>query len=139
MISNLLFFVTPIEVAGARQFALYAGPAYSAVEANALKDPIAIVMDRLDPNDWTVLNAPYAFYFGEYDSATNAAGRIQALAGISIPAYALQVSYSDGSTAVRVYGGAFPDEFQAVQMGRLVSDADVGGMVLTSRRGTLPE
>jgi hypothetical protein len=136
---NLLFFVTPIEVAGAPQFALYAGPAYSAVEANALKDPIAIVMDRLDPNDWTVLNAPYAFYFGEYDSATNAAGRIQALAGISIPAYSLEVAYADGSTAVRVYGGAFPDEFQAVQMGRLVSDADVGGMVLTSRRGTLPE
>ncbi len=136
---NLLFFVTPIEVAGARQFALYVGPAYSAVEANNLKDPVAIVMDRLDPNDWSVRNAPYAFYFGEYDSATNAGGRVQALAGISIPAYSLEVSYADGTTAVRVYGGAFSDEFQAVEMGRMVSDADVGGMVLTSRRGTLPE
>ena len=136
---NLLFFVTPLEVAGARQFALYVGPAYSAVEANALKDPVAVVMDRLDPNDWSVRNAPYAFYFGEYDSATNAEGRVQALARISIPAYSLQVAYPDGTTGVRVYGGAFSDEFQAAEMGRMVSDADVGGMVLTSRRGTLPE
>lgn len=136
---NLLFFVAPIEVAGARQYALYVGPAYNALEANALKDPVAFVMDRLDPNDWSVRNAPYAFYFGEYDSATNAEGRVQALAGISIPAYSLEVAYSDGTTAVRVYGGAFADEFQAVEMGRMISDADVDGMVLTSRRGTLPE
>ena len=136
---NLLFFVTPLEVAGTRRFALYVGPAYSAVEANALKDPVAVVLDRLNPNDWRVLNAPYAFYFGEYDSATNAEGRVQALAEISIPAYSLQVAYADGTTGVRVYGGAFSDEFQAAEMGRMVSDADVGGIVLTSRRGTLPE
>jgi len=136
---DLLFFVTPLEVEGALQFALYVGPAYSAVEADALKDPVAVVMARLDPNDWSVLSAPYAFFFGEYDSATNAEGRVQALAGNSIPAYSLQVSYPDGTTGVRVYGGAFSDEFQATDMGRMVSDADVGGMVLTSRRGTLPE
>ena len=136
---DLLFFVTPLEVEGALQFALYVGPAYSAVEADALKDPVAVVMTRLDPNDWSVLNAPYAFFFGEYESATNAEGRVQALAGSSIPAYSLQVAYSDGTTGVRVYGGAFSDEFQAADMGRMVSDADVGGMILTSRRGTLPE
>ena len=59
---DLLFFITPMEVEGARQFALYVGPAYSAVEADALKDPLAVVMTRLDPNDWSVLNAPYAFF-----------------------------------------------------------------------------
>jgi len=136
---NLLFFVTPLEVAGVLQFALYVGPAFSAVEADALKEPVAVVMDRLDPNDWSVRDAPYAFYFGEYDTPANAQGRIQALAGASIPAYALQVAYSDGTARVRVYGGAFSDEFQAADMGRMVSNADVGGMVLTSRRGTLPE
>ena len=136
---DLLFFVSPLEVEGARQFALYVGPAFSAVEANALKGPLALVMDRLDPNDWSVLNAPYAFYFGEYDSATNAEARVQALAGNSIPAYSLQVAYSDGTMAVRVYGGAYADEFQAAEMGRMINDAEVGGMVLTSRRGTLPE
>ena len=136
---NLLFFVTPLEVEGTLQFALYVGPAFSAVEANALKGPVAMVLDRLDPSSWTVRDAPYAFYFGEYETAVNAEGRVQALAGASIPAYSLQVEYTDGSTGVRVYGGAFTDEFEAARMGRMINRADIGGMVLTSRRGTLPE
>ena len=170
---NLLFFITPLEMEGTLQFALYVGPAYSPVEADALREPVAVVQPREDPNDWSVRDAPYAFYFGEYDTPANAQGRIQALAetlvrpcpggrligrvcvdlsaGIpggdpvfsrpaanGIPAYSLQVTYPDGRTAVRVYGGAFSDEFQAYDMGQMVIQADVGGMVLTSRRGTLP-
>ena len=136
---DLLFFIVPGWVEGTRQFALYVGPAYSAVEADALKGPVAAVMDRLDPDDWSVRDAPYAFYFGEYDTAVNAQGRIEALAQASIPAYSLQVDYADGTTGLRVYGGAFTDEFEAAQMGRIISDADIGGMVLTFRHGTLPE
>ena len=136
---DLLFFITPVEVEGTLQFALYVGPAYDALEANALKDPVAVVMDRLDPDDWSVRDAPYAFYFGEYDTVANAAGRIEALAGASIPAYGLEVAYPDGTTGVRVYGGAFTDEFEAAPMGRMVNSADIGGMVLTFRHGTLPE
>jgi len=136
---NLLFFVTPLEVAGDLQFALYVGPAYSAVEADALKESVAVVLDRLDPNDWSVRDAQYAFYFGEYDTPANSEGRILALAAASIPAYSLQVAYADGTTAVRVYGGAFVDEFEAAEMGRMINRADIGGMVLTSRRGIVPE
>lgn len=136
---NLLFFVVPLELDGTRQFAVYVGPAYSAVEANALKDPVAVALDRLDPNDWSVRAAPYAFFFGEYDTAADAQGRVQTLAGVSVPAYWLQVAYPDGTTGMRVYGGAFSDEFQASEMGQMVSDADIGEMVLTLRRGTLPE
>ena len=82
--------------------------------------------------------APYAFYFGEYASAVNAQGRVEALARASIPAYLLQVGYADGTTRVRVYGGAFRDEVEAEEMGRMVTDADIGEMVLTRRRGTVP-
>jgi len=136
---NLLFFVTPLEIDGDLQFALYVGPAYSAVEANGLKEPVAVVLDRLDPDDWSVRDAPYAFYFGEYDTPTNAEGRIQALAAASIPAYLVEVAYADSTTAIRVYGGAFVDEFEAAEMGRMMQRADIGGMVLTSRRGIVPE
>lgn len=135
---DLLFFVTPLDVDGTLQFALYVGPAFSAVEADALKGPVAAVLDRLNPDDWSVRDAGYAFYFGEYDTAANAQGRIQALAAASIPAYSLQVTYTDGTTAVRVYGGAFTDEFEAAGMGRMINRADIGGLVLTSRRGTMP-
>ena len=136
---NLLFFVTPLELDGRLQFALFAGPAYSPSEALALKDPISVAMDRENPDEWLVKDVPYAFYFGEYESAMNAEGRVQALARASIPAYALQVTYSDGRTRVRVYGGAFWDEFQAEEMGRMINEADIGEMVLTPRRGTVPE
>ena len=136
---NLLFFVSPLEVEGTLQFALHVGPAYSALEADALKEPVAVVLDRLDPDDWSVRDAPYAFYFGEYDTAENAQGRVQALAGASIPAYSLQVAYADSTTGVRVYGGAYSDEFQAAEMGRMINRAGIGGMVLTSRRGILTE
>jgi hypothetical protein len=137
---NLLFFVTPLDVNGRSQFALYAGPAYNAVEATALREPIAIAMtDRENPDDWEVRDRQYSFYFGEYESTVNAQGRVEALARASIPAYSLQVPYPDGSTRVRVYGGAFRDEIEAEEMGRIINAADIGALVLTPRRGTLPE
>ena len=137
---NLLFFVTPLDINGRSQFALYAGPAYSAVEATALREPIAVVMtDRENPDEWEVRGRQYAFYFGEYESAVNAQGRVEALARTSISAYSLQVAYADGSSRVRVYGGAFRDEVEAEEMGRIINAADIGALVLTPRRGTLPE
>ena len=137
---NLLFFVTPLDVNGRSQFVLYAGPAYGAVEANALREPIAVAMtDRENPDDWEVRDRQYAFYFGEYESVVNAQGRVEALARASIPAYSLQVAYADGTSRVRVYGGAFRDEVEAEEMGRMINAADIGALVLTPRRGTLPE
>ena len=137
---NLLFFVTPLDVNGRSQFALYAGPAYNAVEATALREPVAVVMtDRENPADWEVRGRQYAFYFGEYESEVNAQGRVEALARASIPAYSLQVAYADGSSRVRVYGGAFRDEVEAEEMGRMINAVDIGALVLTPRRGTLPE
>ena len=136
---ELLFFVTVIEVAGANQYALLAGPAFSAVEADALKQPLAQVLDRLDPAMWTVQEARYSFFFDEYAEAADAAGRVQSLAALSIPAHVLEVSYPDGTTGLRVYGGAFVDEFQAAAMGRLLRANDLGDVRLTERRGRLPQ
>ncbi len=140
---DLLFFVTPLEIDGTPQFALYAGPAYTAEEAIALRDPVAAVMSRgraspLNPDDLAVREAQYAFYFSEFPSAEVAQGRIDALALASIPAYALHVTYADSTTSVRVYGGAFQDEESAEVMGRMITDDD-RAMLLTPRRGTVPE
>jgi hypothetical protein len=134
---NLLFFVTPLDVHGTRHFELYVGPAYSAVEATTLKGPVAGAMRRENPDDWRVRDRQYSFYFGEYESTVNAQGGVEALARASIPAYSLQVAYTDGTTRVLVYGGAFRDEVEAEKMGRMVSNADIGEMVLTRRRGTV--
>ncbi len=134
-----LFFITVTEVDGGDQYVLLAGPAFSAVEANALKEPLAEVLDRLDPATWTVQEARYSFFFGEYSDAADAAGRVQSLNATAIPAHALEVSYPDETTAMRVYGGAFVDEFQAAAMGRLLRSNDLDDVRLTERRGRLPE
>jgi hypothetical protein len=136
---DLLFFVTLIEVDGSDQYALHAGPALSAVEADQIKEPLAEVLDRLDPATWMVQEAQYSFFFGEYSDPADAAGRVQSLAVLAIPAHTLQVEYPDGTTGLRVYGGAFVDEFQAVVMGRLLRTNDLSDVRLTQRRGRLPE
>ena len=137
----LLGFVTPLLIDGDRHYALMVGPAYSAVEANNLKGPLAIAFDLLnpDPESWAVREAPYSFLLGEYETLGEANGRVRELADLSVPAFVLQVTYSAETRALRVYGGAFSDEFQAGEMGRLLSENDLGDIPLTERRGRLPE
>ena len=136
---QLLFFVTPIVTGGSRQYGLFVGPAYSPVEANALKVPLAEVLDRLDPNDWVVQSALYAFFFGEYGTVDEANARAEELAVSSVPTYVLEVSYAAAPIAFRVYGGAFSDEFQAAEMARVMGENDAADFPLTERRGRLPQ
>ena len=136
---QLLFFVTPIVSGGSRQYALFVGPAYGPVEANALKAPLAEVLDRLDPNDWLVQSTLYSFFFGEYGTVDEANARVEELAVSSVPTYVLEVSYAAAPIAFRVYGGAFSDEFQAAEMGRVMEENDVPAFPLTERRGRLPQ
>ncbi len=134
-----LFFYTPLEMDGRVQYVLFAGAAYSAVQANDLKQPLSVVLDRENPDDWLVRPMSYAFFFGEYDGAARVAARIEELAVLSIPSYALRVDYADGRTALRVYGGAFANEFEARPMAAAISESGMSDVPLIERRGRLPE
>ncbi|MFV2005994.1 MAG: hypothetical protein ACC667_01030 [Longimicrobiales bacterium] len=134
-----LFFYTPMEMDERVQYVLFAGAAYSAVQADSLKLPLAAVLDRQNPDDWRVRATPYAFFFGEYSGAAGVAARIEELAALAIPAYALDVDYADGRTAVRVYAGAFSDEFDAQPLAAVISESGMSGIPLIERRGRLPE
>ena len=137
---NLLGFVTALLIDGDRHFALMVGPAYSVAEANNLKVPLAVAFDLLnpDPENWAVREAPYSFFLGEYETLGEANGRVRELADLSVPAFVLRVTYSPRATGLRVYGGASSDEFQGGEMGRLLSENDLGDSPLTERRGRLP-
>ena len=138
---DLLGFVTALSIDGERRYALVVGPAYSEVEANNLKGPLetAFVLLVTNPESWTVQAAPYSFFFGEYEGLEPANVHVQELAGLSVPAFVLQVSYSAGTTSFRVYGGAFSDEFEAVEMGQLLTEHGLVDAPLTERRGRLPD
>ena len=101
---DLLGFVTVVTIGQQRRYALVVGPAYSEAEAGALKGPLetAFVLLRPDPTSWTVREAPYSFFFGEYEEVQPANSRVQGLATLSVPAFVLRVDYSDGATAFRV-------------------------------------
>ena len=138
---DLLGFVTALSIDGERRYALVVGPAYSAAEADDLKGPLetAFALVVVEPESWTVQAAPYSFFFGEYEGLGPANARAQELAGLSVPAFVLQVTYSAGATAFRVYGGAFSDEFEAVEMGQLLTEHGLDDAPLTERRGRLPD
>ncbi len=136
---GILFFYTPLEVDERVQYVLFAGAAYSAVQADSLKEVLSVVLDRQNPDDWLVRPMPYAFFFGEYDGAARVAARIEDLAALSIPSYALRVDYADGRTALRIYGGAFANEFDARPMAAVISESGMPDVPLIERRGRLPE
>ena len=135
---DLLGFVNTLSIDGERRYALVVGPAYSAAEANDLKGPLetAFALVVVEPESWTVQAAPYSFFFGEYEGLGPANARVQQLADLSVPAFVLQVTYSAGATAFRVYGGAFSDEFEAVEMGQLLTEHGLDDAPLTERRGS---
>ena len=137
---NLLGFVTALRIDGDRHFALMVGPAYTAVEANRLKVPLGVAFDLLnpDPESWSVLEAPYSFFLGEYETVGEANDRARELADLSVPAFVLQVNYAAEPKGLRVYGGSFTDEVQARGMGRLLRENGLGGAPLIERRGRLP-
>ena len=137
---NLLGFVTALRIDGDRHFALMVGPAYPAVEANRLKVPLGVAFDLLnpDPESWSVLEAPYSFFLGEYETVGEANDRARELADLSVPAFVLQVNYAAEPRGLRVYGGAFADEVQARGMGRLLRENGLGDAPLIERRGRLP-
>jgi hypothetical protein len=134
-----LFFYTPMEMDERVQYVLFAGAAYSAVQADSLKQLLAAVLDRQNPDDWLVRVTPYAFFLGEFSGAASVAARIEELAALSIPAYALDVDYADGRTAVRVYAGAFSDEFDAQPLAEVMYESGMSDIPLIERRGRLPE
>ena len=138
---DLLGFVTTLSIDGDRRYALVVGPAYSVEEANGLKVPLEAAFTLLnpDPESWTVRDAPYSFFFGEYEGSAGANARVQELADLSVPAFVLKVTYPAGASALRVYSGAFSDEFEAGEMGKLLSENRLDDTPLIERQGLLPD
>ncbi len=136
---GMLFFYTPLEVDERVQYVLFAGAAYNAVQADSLKQPLIVVLDRRSSDDWLVRATPYAFLLGEYDGTARVAARIEELAALSIPSYALRVDYADGRTALRIYAGAFANEFDAQPLAAAISESGMSDVPLIERRGRLPE
>ena len=138
-LSDRLFVVAPVQIDGEVFYRLLAGPALNAEEASALRDPLAGVLTREDPDEWVVRATPLAFLLEEASSLDAARSRASTLGGQGISAYVLEVEYPDGTEGYRVYSGAYesPDEARALQ--GMLDQAGFADPTFTERRGRLPE
>jgi len=137
---DAMFFVAPVAQDERTRWGLFAGPAFSAVDAEALRQPVDDAFaNNFDASAWRVSETRYSYFFGEYDDFSEAQNRVDGLLGQGVPTYVLQVDFADGSSGYRVYGGAYMDEFQARPMGDLLRERNISGIPLTERRGMRPE
>jgi cell division septation protein DedD len=109
---GIFFAVAPLMVDGTVFHRVLVGPAVDAASADALADRIAAETGA-DRSGWLVRETALAFLLGEMADVESATARVDELQGLDIPAYVLAIDYSDGSTAYRVYAGAYSDEREA--------------------------
>lgn len=109
---GIFLAVSPVMVDGAVFHRVLVGPAVDTASANALADRIAGETGA-DRSGWLVRETPLAFLLGEMADIESATARVDELRELDVPAYLLAIDYSDGSTAYRVYAGAYSDEREA--------------------------
>jgi hypothetical protein len=136
---ELLFIIVPMEDEGSPYFLLMAGPATTIAAANALKGPIGDVLTRENPATWLVQETPLAYHVGETQTLEAAESRVTSLIGRGVPAYILQVTYSDGTEAFRLYAGAYASAEDAEILQGILEDNGMGDAPLIERRGRQPE
>jgi hypothetical protein len=68
-----------------------------------------------------------------------AQARADELSQSGLPAYVMAVDYSDGSTAFRIYVGAYADEVEAAYLSSVLAEQGLGRATFSHRTGRLPE
>lgn len=134
-----LFLVAPVQSEGEVFHRLLAGPARNTDEAEALREPLAAVLTRENPDDWVVRATPLAFLVDETSGLESARSRASTLAERGVSAYVLQVEYGDQTVRYRVYAGAYETPDEARAMKGILAQAGISDAIFTERRGRTPE
>ncbi len=136
-------FVSPERIGGVLYFKVLAGASPDSLSTTLLRQSL-VEAGSIEPQDaqgfWSLIqHTPLTFPLGEYPSREEALSRIDSLSSLAIPAYDIWISYNDGSTRWRVYGGAFRSEADAVAMREVLSDAGFSSSLVTRLGGRASE
>jgi hypothetical protein len=137
-VPDVLFTVVPLEVSGRLYHRILAGPATDSAHAAAVATHVAEIVG-LDPSQWVIRPTPSAFDFRETADRAAAERRAEDLREQGLPAYVLAIDYSDGSTAYRIYVGAYADEQEAAYLTNVLAERGFGLATFSHRTGRLPE
>ena len=78
------------------------------------------IRDRSGAGDWFVRRTNLSFLLGDLPTVGAADGLAQALAQEGIPAYVLEVAYSDGPSRFRVYAGGYASDAESAALAELI-------------------
>ncbi|MEJ2206482.1 MAG: SPOR domain-containing protein [Gemmatimonadota bacterium] len=137
-VPDVLFTVVPLEVSGRLYHRILAGPATDSAHAAAVATHVAEIVG-LDPSQWVIRPTPSAFDFRETADRAAAERWAEDLREQGLPAYVLAIDYSDGSTAYRIYVGAYADEQEAAYLTNVLAERGFGLATFSHRTGRLPE
>jgi hypothetical protein len=136
---GLLFNLAPTGDAESASYALYAGPAVDAVEAENLRAPISQVITREDPESWPMRPTPRAFFLGETETLAEAEEYLVTVEADGGLGYVLHVTYPDGSEGYQILSGAFQGVEDARWWQLALRRAGFRDAPLIERRGRPPE
>lgn len=136
------FVISPELVSDILYYKIYAGMSADTAEAVRLRQRL-VAAGSLDESDalgsWPLIHTtPLTFLLREEHEREVALARADSLTERGVPAYAVRVPFSDGSSRWRIYGGAFADTLRSEGMRRLLEDAGVAADLVV-RIGSLEE
>lgn len=136
---GVLFAVVPDDSRGAVSHALLAGPAESLLEVESLREVLAGVITREDPESWRIRETPRAFHLGEWGTLEEAREYLARIESDGIPGYVLYATYPGGTDGYIVFAGAYQGVADARPMQRILHESGRRDVPLVERRGRLPE
>lgn len=123
--SDYTFYVSPIENQGVVYYRVLAGPAADSAGAVKLMDQLVEKHQKSDRDPWSIRPTVWAYDLGEYDSREAAEARVEELEAQLIPAYVVEVEYTDRSSRYRVYVGAFEGPAPAEMIAPRLQEAGI--------------
>jgi hypothetical protein len=117
------FYLAPILVDSVLYYRVMAGPVRDSASAAAVLQKLVDDKRMTSATDWQIRNTPLAFLLGVYDTRAAAEQRVGELAAQRIPAYVLEVPYSNGGARYHLYCGAYSGPGEADVMRQLLGNA----------------
>lgn len=119
------FYLTPFDRGGVRYYRLQAGPVADPTEGRALLRRLYEAGQVTAMEDHAIRPTAWAYELGEYDTEQAARARQEALAGMGVPGYVVEVPYTSGPSRWRVYGGAYEYRAEAEAMADILAAAGI--------------
>ena len=133
---NGRFYIAPTVVQGSLFYRVLAGPLPDSASAVALRDTLIARRIKTISAASDVVETPFAFLLGTYDSQTDAETRAQDVARMNIPSYIVPISTTGGAIKYALYAGAYSGRGDAEFMRGILQGASLPD-TLVERTGSI--